>query len=51
MDEPDEPEGKYLVTGLRGTAEHQADDHNIFEGTEQVQHLVISPFISGLRIE
>jgi len=34
----------HLWTGLNQT-------HDIFEGTEQIQQLVISRAISGLRIE
>ena len=38
-----------------GTSGHQwispGETHDIFEGTEQIQQLVISRAISGLRIE
>ena len=34
-----------------GTAERVQQTYDIFEGTEQVQQLVISRAISGLRIE
>ena len=43
---------------LSGTAQHQTDatnpeslNHTIFEGTSEIQQLVISRAISGLRIE
>jgi hypothetical protein len=36
---------------MRRTAERQRWTMDIFEGTEQIQQLVISRAISGLRIE
>jgi hypothetical protein len=36
---------------VRRSAEHQRWTMDIFEGTEQIQQLVISRAISGLRIE
>ena len=34
-----------------GTAERVPQNYDIFEGTEQIQQLVIARAISGLRIE
>jgi hypothetical protein len=34
-----------------GTAERPQQTYDIFEGTEQIQQLVIARAISGLRIE
>jgi len=34
-----------------GLAEHRQHTFDIFEGTEQIQQLVIGRAISGLRIE
>ena len=43
------------LRGINGTTGHQwtspNQTHDIFEGTEQIQLLVISRAISGLRIE
>ena len=43
---------------VRGTVHHETDDenpgnlnHTIFEGTSEIQQLVIARAISGLRIE
>jgi len=36
---------------LRGPAERLIHTFDIFEGTEQIQQLVIAGAISGLRIE
>jgi alkylation response protein AidB-like acyl-CoA dehydrogenase len=42
---------KPQVTDSDETAEHDRQTMDIFEGTEQIQQLVISRAISGLRIE
>ena len=39
------------VTDSRESAGHVRETMDIFEGTEQIQQLVISRAISGLRIE
>jgi hypothetical protein len=39
------------VCRVFGTAEHIPQTYNIFEGTEQIQQLVIARAIPGLRIE
>jgi hypothetical protein len=39
------------VGDRRRTAEHPRATFDIFEGTEQIQQLVIARAISGLRIE
>jgi len=44
-----------MSAGINGTSKHlwsgPNQTHDIFEGTEQIQQLVISRAISGLRIE
>jgi alkylation response protein AidB-like acyl-CoA dehydrogenase len=42
---------KPQVTDLGETARRHRQTMDIFEGTEQIQQLVISRAISGLRIE
>jgi alkylation response protein AidB-like acyl-CoA dehydrogenase len=42
---------KVLVRDLRVTPGRYNDTMDIFEGTEQIQQLVIARAISGLRIE
>jgi len=43
--------GKPLPTRVSGAAGGASQTFDIFEGTEQIQQLVISRAISGLRIE
>ena len=42
---------KPSVCRVFGTAERVQQTYDIFEGTEQIQQLVIARAISGLRIE
>jgi hypothetical protein len=42
---------KPSVCRVSGTAERPQQTYDIFEGTEQIQQLVIARAISGLRIE
>jgi len=44
-------EQKPQVTDVCGRAEQLRKNYDIFEGTEQIQQLVIARAISGLRIE
>jgi hypothetical protein len=39
------------VCWVRGTTERIQQTYDIFEGTEQIQQLVIARAISGVRIE
>ena len=53
-DRPDwqEPDGREAQRcWVSGTAERFQQTYDIFEGTEQIQQLVIARAISGLRIE
>ena len=44
-------ERKCQLTDADGLGEHDRHTYDIFEGTEQIQQLVISRAISGMRIE
>jgi hypothetical protein len=39
------------VRDLKGAGRRSRENYDIFEGTEQIQLLVISRAISGIRIE
>jgi hypothetical protein len=56
--EQHEPESRLANPQLRGTEHHSSTprkswivNHTIFEGTSEIQQLVIARAISGLRIE
>jgi hypothetical protein len=49
--ETDQTDEKPSVCPVAGTAERIQQTYDIFEGTEQIQQLVIVRAISGLRIE